>query len=58
MKLRQALEEKMLDVRLRDRLLAEGKIAKEDIQKFLKGLPDDAAKAVALDQSEKNETRQ
>lgn len=58
MKLRQALEEKLLDVRLRDRLLAEGKIAKEDIQKFLKGLPDDATKAVALDQSEKNETRQ
>ena len=52
MKLRQALEEKQLDLRLRDRLLAEGKIAKEDIQKFIKNLPDDAAKAVSLDQSE------
>lgn len=54
MKLRQALEEKQLDLRLRDRLLAEGKIAKEDIQKFIKNLPDDAAKAVSLDQSEEN----
>lgn len=54
MKLRQALEEKQLDLRLRDRLLAEGKIAKEDIQKFIKNLPDDAAKAVSLDQSEES----
>jgi hypothetical protein len=57
MKLRQALEEKQLDLRLRDRLLAENKIAKEDIQKFLKNLPDDTAKAVSLDQSE-DKTRQ
>ena len=57
MKLRQALEEKQLDLRLRDRLLAENKIAKEDIQKFLKNLPDDATRAVALDQSE-DKTRQ
>ncbi len=57
MKLRQALEEKLLDVRLRDRLLAEGKITKEEIQKVLKGLPDDADKAVALD-SDKTATRQ
>lgn len=58
MKLRQALEEKQLDLRLRDRLLAENKIAKEDIQKFLKNLPDDAARAVSLDQTEENKTRQ
>ncbi len=57
MKLRQALEEKLLDLRLRDRLLAEGKITKEEIQKVLKGLPDDADKAVALD-SDKTTTRQ
>lgn len=57
MKLRQALEEKLLDVRLRDRLLAEGKITKEEIQKVLKGLPDDADKAVALE-SDKSVTRQ
>ena len=57
MKLRQALEEKLLDVRLRDRLLAEGKITKEQIEKALKNLPDDADKAVALE-SDSPATRQ
>lgn len=57
MKLRQALEEKLLDLRLRDRLLAEGKITKEEIQKTLKGLPDDADKAVALE-ADASQTRQ
>lgn len=57
MKLRLALEEKLLDVRLRDRLLAEGKITKEEIQKMLKGLGDDAEKAVALE-SDSPATRQ
>jgi Tfp pilus assembly protein PilO len=52
MKLRQALEEKQNDVRLRDRLAAEGKISKEEIQKMLKQLPDDAANAVSLDPNE------
>jgi hypothetical protein len=52
MKLRQALEEKLHDVRLRDRLLAEGKISKEEVQKLIKQLPDDAATAVSLDQNE------
>jgi exopolyphosphatase/pppGpp-phosphohydrolase len=58
MKLRQALDEKLLDVRLRDRLLAEGKITKEDIQKALKSLPDDADRAVALEADGTNNTRQ
>lgn len=57
MKLRQALEEKLLDVRLRDRLLAEGKITKEEIAKMLKGLSDDADKSVALE-SDSPATRQ
>jgi|LauGreDrversion2_5_1035112.scaffolds.fasta_scaffold575557_2 hypothetical protein len=57
MKLRQALEEKLLDVRLRDRLLAEGKITKEEIAKMLKGLGDDADKSVALE-SDSPATRQ
>jgi hypothetical protein len=49
MKLRIALEEKMLDVRLRDRLMAEGKVNKEEIKKYLEKLPDDADKAISLD---------
>ncbi len=52
MKLRLALEEKLLDVRVRDRLLAEGKITKEEIKKFLDNLPDEGKNAVPLDQDE------
>ena len=50
MKLRLALEEKLLDLRVRDRLLAEGKISKEDVKKYLDTLGDDAKTAVPLDQ--------
>ncbi len=52
MKLRLALEEKLLDVRVRDRLLAENKISKEDMKKYLENLPDEAKNAVPLDQEE------
>jgi polyhydroxyalkanoate synthesis regulator phasin len=52
MKLRLALEEKLLDVRVRDRLLAENKITKEEVKKFLDGLADEAKNAVPLDQDE------
>lgn len=52
MKLRLALEEKLLDVRVRDRLIAEGKITKEEVQKYLNSLPDEAQNAVPLDQEE------
>ena len=53
MKLRLALEEKLLDVRVRDRLLAEGKISKEDLKKYLDGLSDETKNSVPLDQEEK-----
>ena len=52
MKLRLALEEKLLDVRVRDRLLSENKISKEDIKKYLDNLPDDNKNSVPLDQDE------
>lgn len=54
MKLRLALEEKQLDLRVRDRLLAENKISKEEVKKYLDTLPDDAKTAVPLDQDENN----
>jgi hypothetical protein len=41
MLLKEALEEKLLDVRLRDRLLAEGKITAEQVEKYLQSLDDD-----------------
>ena len=43
MRLQKALEEKLLDLRLRDRLLAEGKVTMEEIEKYLKSIPDDSA---------------
>jgi polyhydroxyalkanoate synthesis regulator phasin len=54
MKLRLALEEKLLDVRVRDRLLAEGKITKEEVKKYLDSLSDDAKTAIPLDSEEAN----
>jgi polyhydroxyalkanoate synthesis regulator phasin len=45
MKLKQSLVEKILDVRLRDRLVAEGKISKQDIDKYLAELPEEASTA-------------
>lgn len=52
MKLRLALEEKLLDVRVRDRLLAEGKITKEEVKKYLDSLSDDTKTAIPLDSEE------
>ena len=52
MKLRLALEEKLLDVRVRDRLLAEGKITKEEMKKYIDTLADDAKNSVPLDAEE------
>jgi polyhydroxyalkanoate synthesis regulator phasin len=52
MKLRLALEEKLMDVRVRDRLLAEGKITKEEVKKYMDSMADEAKNAVPLDQDE------
>lgn len=52
MKLRLALEEKLLDVRVRDRLLAENKITKEEVKKYLDNLSDETKNAVPLDHEE------
>ncbi len=52
MKLRKALDEKLLDVRLRDRLLAEGKITKEQLEKMLAQLQDDAKSAISMEEAQ------
>ena len=41
MKLKQSLEEKLMDVRLRDRLVGEGKINKKDVDTYLNSLPEE-----------------
>lgn len=41
MKLKLALEDKLMDTRLVDRFIAEGKISKAEYDKYLSGLADD-----------------
>ena len=49
MELKMALDEKMMDSRLRDRLIAEGKLKKEEVEKILKNLPDDATNLTTVE---------
>lgn len=53
MKLREALEEKLMDVRLVDRLLAEGKITKEQYEKNQESLEDEEGNFEYLDRDKK-----
>ena len=48
MQLKDALENKEFDVRIRDRLMAEGKVSHEDFKKFLETLPDEEGNYVIL----------
>lgn len=41
MKLRMALEDKLMDIRLRDRLVAEGKVTAAEVETYLNSLADD-----------------
>lgn len=41
MKLRKALDDKLLDVRLRDRLVSEGKVTNAQVEDYLKALSDE-----------------
>lgn len=52
MELKQALDEKLLDYRIRDRLLAEGKLSKEDLVKYLNQLPDESKNVKTTSSSE------
>jgi hypothetical protein len=45
MRLSRALKEKKLDLRLRDKNVIEGNLPKEEVEKYLKELPDDAENA-------------
>jgi hypothetical protein len=50
MRLSRALNDKKMDLRLRDKLVHEGKITKSQLDDFLTGLPDDAANATSVDE--------
>ncbi len=51
MRLSRALQEKLMDVRLRDKLLAEGKVTKEEVKKFLDNLADEAKNATYTEEN-------
>jgi len=55
MKLRKALDEKLMDVRLRDRFVADGKVNQGQVESFLKNLQDDSGN---MEQVEQKETAQ
>ena len=52
MRLSKALQDKMLDTRLRDKLVAEGKVTAAEVESFLNSLPDDAANKTTTDEVE------
>ncbi len=54
MRLAKALSEKILDVRLRDKLLAEGKLTKKELDKLLEKLEDDSKNARFANKSAHN----
>lgn len=55
MRLSRALEEKLMDVRLRDKLLAEGKITKEEVKKFLDSMGDETKNSTYTDEVQEEE---
>lgn len=52
MRLSTALDDKKLDLRLRDKLLAEGKLSQKDMEEYIKNLPDDASNATQTAEEE------
>ena len=52
MRLSKALEDKKLDVRLRDKLVHEGKLTKQDCESYLSSLPDDNSNATFIGKTE------
>ncbi len=49
MQLSRALQDKLLDIRLRDKLVAEGKLTKAQVDEFLKSLGDDDSNMTLTD---------
>ena len=52
MRIAQALKEKLVDVRLRDKLLAEGKVSKKEVEEYLNSVPDETNRLVYTEQIE------
>ncbi|GEM_PF-1028185 len=56
MRLSKALQDKELDKRLRDKLVAEGKLSKADVENFINNLPDDAVNMTTTEEAEGTST--
>jgi polyhydroxyalkanoate synthesis regulator phasin len=55
MRLSRALTEKLMDVRLRDKLLAEGKLTKEEVKKYLDAIGDEQKNSSYTDDNSEEE---
>ncbi len=55
MRLARALEEKLLDTRLRDKLLSEGKVTKDQLNTYLDKLGDDESTSTYEEESPKQQ---
>ena len=53
MKLRMALDDKLLDLRLRDRLVVEGKITAAQVEEYLSTVPDDEGKYTQVEDNKR-----
>ena len=53
MRLSRALKEKLMDVRIRDKLVTDGKIKPEEVKKYLQSLPDETKYAYTEGEQER-----
>ncbi len=51
MRLSKSLKDKLMDIRLRDKLLEQGKLTQQELDKYLKELKDDASEAAYTGQA-------
>ena len=58
MSLSDALKDKKLDVRLRDKLLAQGRLKNEELDSYVNSLSDDTEKMTVIKQETKKEQAQ
>ncbi|TDJ09018.1 MAG: hypothetical protein E2O68_01035 [Deltaproteobacteria bacterium] len=54
MRLNKALKDKMMDVRIRDKQIDEGKITKAEVAKVEAALPDDASNVASIEEVDSN----
>ena len=58
MRLPQALETKKMDLRLRDKLVHEGKLSSKEVESYLKSLADDSALMTMAGEEDEDDERE